>query len=388
MRSTVLTPRSDGRFCACMDERCFYSKTQKEALATRDAYKRALESGQRSELRGLTVDAYAARWLPVAKSGVDDATYNDYARMLNAFFARFVGVPLTKVLPSDVSAALASLSGKSKSYISKYVQLVRALFASAVDDGVLLRSPFTKSVFVPDGSAGSHRALKDQEHSLVVSSVGLHSFAPAAMLMMFSGLKRGEMLALNVSRDIDFARGIIHVREAVKFVNNQPVPTDPKTEAGVRDIQLFAPLRAVLLPIPGLVLTCQSGSHLSEIGLRKRFASNLLTLEQLANGGRVRRWYGSTRADHALLASGGSLPPWQSVSIQLHDFRHTFATILWETGVDVKTAIKWMGHSDESMLLRVYAHLTDRREQAAALSMAQSLAIFDSPALPACLPAK
>ena len=36
-----------------------------------------------------------------------------------------------------------------------------------------------------------------------------------------------------------------------------------------------------------------------------------------------------------------------------------------EAGIDLKSAQRWMGHADEQMILRVYAHLTDRQEQRA-----------------------
>ena len=37
--------------------------------------------------------------------------------------------------------------------------------------------------------------------------------------------------------------------------------------------------------------------------------------------------------------------------------------MLYEAGIDLKTAQRWMGHADEKMILHVYAHLTDRQEQ-------------------------
>ncbi len=40
-----------------------------------------------------------------------------------------------------------------------------------------------------------------------------------------------------------------------------------------------------------------------------------------------------------------------------------YCTMLYEAGIDLKTAQRWMGHADEKMILHVYAHLTDRQEQ-------------------------
>jgi integrase len=47
-----------------------------------------------------------------------------------------------------------------------------------------------------------------------------------------------------------------------------------------------------------------------------------------------------------------------------HDFRHLFATRCIESGVDLPTAARWLGHQDGGALLgRVYFHLADRHSR-------------------------
>lgn len=50
----------------------------------------------------------------------------------------------------------------------------------------------------------------------------------------------------------------------------------------------------------------------------------------------------------------------------LHQLRHTYATILCASGVDLITASKLMGHCDTSMLSRVYAHVIPEYARSAA----------------------
>jgi integrase len=53
-----------------------------------------------------------------------------------------------------------------------------------------------------------------------------------------------------------------------------------------------------------------------------------------------------------------------------HDLRHLFATRCIESGVDIPTVSRWLGHSDGGALaMKVYGHL--RREHSA--SMAQKV---------------
>ena len=64
----------------------------------------------------------------------------------------------------------------------------------------------------------------------------------------------------------------------------------------------------------------------------------------------------------ALLAEGKPLPPWKDVKIRCHDFRVTFCTICYEAGFKIKTLQSWMGHADATMIMDIYAKLTEERE--------------------------
>ncbi len=46
--------------------------------------------------------------------------------------------------------------------------------------------------------------------------------------------------------------------------------------------------------------------------------------------------------------------------IRLHDLRHTFASILYEEGVDLKVISEAMGHSDLGTTNKIYTHRFDK----------------------------
>ncbi|MFI5336595.1 MAG: tyrosine-type recombinase/integrase [Opitutales bacterium] len=53
-----------------------------------------------------------------------------------------------------------------------------------------------------------------------------------------------------------------------------------------------------------------------------------------------------------------------------HDFRHLFATVCIESGVDIPTVAGWLGHSDGGVLaMKTYGHLRREHSQAAALKV-------------------
>jgi integrase len=48
-----------------------------------------------------------------------------------------------------------------------------------------------------------------------------------------------------------------------------------------------------------------------------------------------------------------------------HDFRHFFATTCIESGVDIPTISRWLGHKDGGALaMRVYGHLREEHSRA------------------------
>ena len=58
-----------------------------------------------------------------------------------------------------------------------------------------------------------------------------------------------------------------------------------------------------------------------------------------------------TREFHALL-SGAELP-----AVRFHDLRHTAATLLLAQGVDPRTIMETLGHSQISLTLNTYSHV-------------------------------
>jgi integrase len=46
-------------------------------------------------------------------------------------------------------------------------------------------------------------------------------------------------------------------------------------------------------------------------------------------------------------------------AVSFHTFRHTYASLLFEAGRNVKQVQAWLGHADPSFTLKTYIHLMD-----------------------------
>ena len=339
-----LKQRSDGRYACKYKNKTFYGSSSKEANDLRDAYIKKEKAGQllRQEL---TVRDYALKWLPLYKSSVSEKCYNDYAKQLDALISCIGHQLISRVSVDDAAAVWQHYSGYSASTIKRDRMLYVALFDAAIENELCHRNPF-KSKFVqpPRGTSGSHRALDDDEVSLILRVP--HRFQLAVLVMLFAGLRRGEVLALS-SDDIDLRHNIIHVDKAVRFDSNQPVLSDPKTEAGKRDIPILSTLRPFLEHHTGLIAPSASGSIMSEVAFRRAWASYLFALSSAAG---------------------------RPVSIRPHDLRHTYCTMLVDAGVSIRQAMAWLGHADEKMILRIYDHVRASRTAASVEQVEQHLA--------------
>jgi len=375
-------PRSDGRYQRKYKGKYFYGSTPEEAERLRDEYKYQCEHGI-EQIRNITVSDYAEEWLPIAKSSVSDKCYNDYAVQLEALTAVCGDKYMNAVVPNDILKVWKHYVGYSESTIHRARMLYRAMFASAIENGYCRSNPVQKESAKPHkGTSGTHRALEPWERKIIESTD--HRMRGPAMLMLYAGLRRGEMLAFSGT---DVHKNVISVTRAVRFDGNLPVLCDPKTEAGKREIPVFDILRPYVKDLKGLILTDKDGKLCSETAFQNAWADWKRQIECELNGCSQKRWYfieSSFRARdpkrydqiQLLLAQGKKeeadalrLMDWKEWTVRPHDLRHSYCVMLRDAGVDLKLAIQWMGHADEKMILRIYDHVSDLRIQSAIKSV-------------------
>lgn len=359
--SKALTERADGRYRAKYHDKYFYGSSSAEAKKKRDEYKAAQLLGIRQAPPAVTVAAYVGRWLPTAKASVTPRVYNNYATLLDRLVTSMGDTAIDQVTPTDVKAVYNTMMGSSDSLIKKARMIFTAMFDGALEDGLIRVNPARSRAAKPHrGTAGTHRILTPEEVQLIRQVD--HRVRPFALTMYYAGLRRGEALALNIDRDVDFKAKWIHVTEAVRYESNKAILTDPKTEAGRRDVPLFPALEAILKGRHGLLLPGPDGKHCTEQAFSRAWESYNNALSRAANDGLQKRWWGRTREHKAILAEDiAALPPYKEISLRCHDFRHSFCTNLCDAGVDLHVAIQWLGHADEKMILQIYDHVTPRR---------------------------
>ena len=65
------------------------------------------------------------------------------------------------------------------------------------------------------------------------------------------------------------------------------------------------------------------------------------------------------------MGGGGKGPVWVMEKLTAHQMRHSYASMLFDAGVDVKSAQKFLGHTDIEVTLSIYTHLSKFKEETA-----------------------
>lgn len=360
-----LTQRADGLYQlqvgymlpdGTRKRKTLYGRTQAEVRQKRRDFERTLDSGVDVSRQRVTVGTYAEDWLRIYKSDVSPNTFKTYRRDVDIIVSKIGSRRLADIRATDVRDVLNVRLGQSGSALKKLRMTMRAIFDCAVADRLITINP-AAGVDLPACEDGTHRVITDDERKMILTQCTDDDFHRAMMVMLYAGLRREEVLALNPSTDIDFDRREIVVNKALIFEGNRPVIKEPKSKASIRRVPLLPPLdqEAKKWKKLSLLISTQDGQPMTSSSFRAALDTYTRRMEQLLNGGVQYRWRKKLGEDYV----------WKEWTVRCHDLRHSFCSMLYDAGVDVKTAQRWMGHASLEVTLKIYTHLSQNKEDTA-----------------------
>ena len=257
---------------------------------------------------------------------------------------------LSQVTRTDIQDLVDSLVAKQAkpSTVVVTVSSIRVIYKRALARGEVAVNPVV-GVQVPADRARRSRIADPAECARLLAALPQRDQALWATAM-YSGLRRGELMALRIE-DIDLARGVIYVCRGWDIKEGEITPKSGRERT---------------VPIAG--------------ALREHLERHLLSLaweDGLVFGVKRTRPFNGTpvfkRAERAWDAAGLQ-------RITLHECRHTFASLMIAAGVNAKALSSYMGHAGISITLDRYGHLMPGSEAQAA-GMLDSYLITGAPGL-------
>lgn len=288
----------------------------------------------------------AEEWKDEHFSEVEGGTQISYKPAYNRAVDEFGKMELKDIQPLDIKRMLERLAKQKYSAQTVRVQriVLNLIFKYAVLNGYIDINPVA-AVSVPRNLPKAKRELPSEDEIDTVIDSADATFGMFAYLILFTGCRRGEALALQW-KDIDFQTKTIHLYKSVNYSgDNQNVPVlsmHPKTDAGIRDVAMLACVEEKLEAIK----TGQSEDDFLFGGEKP-----------LTKSAFRRRWQAYQKE------TGVDFTP--------HQLRHAYATILYDAGIDEKVAQGLMGHSTIALTRDIYTHVRQSRLDSAAASLNQ-----------------
>lgn len=197
-----------------------------------------------------------------------------------------------------------------------------------------VQSDPTQAASMPRGLTTSRRTVPEDAALTAVLASGEFFMGPFAILLYYTGLRRGEALALR-QEDVDRKNRTIYVRRSLTWTPNLPEVKLPKTDAGIREVHFpaellpFLPTSDMLFPDP------KTGNYMT-----------------------LNRFTGEWRKYCAEIGH----------EVTCHQLRHYYATAMYEADVPVLAAQAQLGHKNATTTMNIYSHIrAQKRDEANAL---------------------
>ena len=355
---------ADGKYVA------IYGNSPDELTAKLQEAQRIIESAAYHQQHP-TLTAYADKWSEMHAPSVSTRTMQDYRYVIEHFIKGPLGQrQIDDITQDDIKMALLSVSDKSESVYRKTVMLYKQIFDSAVDSGLIEKSPCRKLGKGGRPPKKKYALTADQAETLLEAvSTARTDIYPFVMIGLYAGLRREEIMALRWDNiDLDSEAPHIAVRSALRWISNRPVVSDTlKSRAALRDV-----------PIPPQLVECLR-THKEKNNSEYVFAGkdNLPKTETqfqsmwesvttrmvrphtytkyLPDGSKIKKTVSPQKGEKARCRNYCYTIDFD---VTPHILRHTYITNLLLAGVDVKTVQYLAGHEHAKITLDIYAHLT------------------------------
>lgn len=290
---------------------------------------------------------FLRKWLEGRRpAGLSPHTIQGYAINIDRHIIPRIGhLRLDKVEPLHIQSLYSQMlaGGKSPKTVLEVHRTLHTALQQAVKWGMIRSNP-SDATEKPRIKKRPPKTLQRAQIGAFFKAVRELPSGDVALLCFFTGLRRGEALALRW-QDVDFEHSTLRVTQNLIRMKGQTIVKDAKT-AGSH--------RAVLLPPSAVeILSGQYTTAISEYVFCRDNGQPLDPSTVTHQFGRIA----------ASLGMKGEL--------NLKGLRHTHATLLLEAGVHPKIVQERLGHASIRTTLDTYSHVTPTMQQQAVLAFEQ-----------------
>lgn len=263
------------------------------------------------------------KWAEIIKREVKSSTFDDYRGSMNRnILPRFGNTPIDQIGYLEIRKFISELTCSAKRKNNIIVPM-RSVFKMAYLDGLIDHNPMDKIRNLKTEKPDIHPLSMDDVNRFL-EHVTPH-YRNFFIVAFFTGMRFGEMAALKW-RNVDFVHGVIKVRETrVRGEEGRP-----KTKRSYRDINMLIP-----------VIKAMRAQRHETMG-----KSDYVFLN---------------KSGRPLLPTTVNFSIWKPALVKaklaprsLYQTRHTFATLMLDSGEHPGWVQKMMGHETLQMIYERY----------------------------------
>ena len=334
--------------------KCWGAKKQSEVKAKLNEFKKKLLlNGKNISVEKRTFQEFSQEWLEVIlKPKLKPTSYERKVCTLeNQVYKRIGAISMDKLnhsiiqkMVNDISESGLSYSTVKKAFeaVSACMRYYRIKTSTAFNPCEGISLPELKRRDISDirfFTEQERKRIVDEATRTFSNGVPVYRMGWAYVLLLYSGLRVGELCALTWN-DISFEEKTIRVyKNAIEYSERD----EDGTSRSVLKTQNSTKTRSGMRVIP---MTQKAFTALVEL---KTITGECEYIITSSNGQRIRpSRLGQT---FSLILSAIGMD-----RVGLHTLRHTFATMLFENGCEVKIVSEILGHSNTKITENIYIH--------------------------------
>lgn len=342
----------------------FYNNLRENGINSRGNYVISLNLINLMKERELSRDALKQ------KAGISSTTLSNACKE-NGRVSINTALKISEALNISVEK-LFRIEISSKGYSDKTIlhhhRLISSILAQATRDRLVpfniadrdyIKAPRVarkEAAYLDENSADAVIKALQQEHI---------KWRTATMLLIYSGMRRGELMGLEW-KDVDFENKIIHIKRTSQYVSSLGIIT--------KETKTLSSERAIRLPDEAFILLSEYKKYWLEFRLMiGNLWQSKITITYADKNTSIISNDRLFIKDDSTPMHPDSLTDWTNKFVKKnnlpkfspHSLRHTNASLLIANGVNLLTVSKRLGHSNTSTLTKVYGHAIQSADEAA-----------------------
>lgn len=298
----------------------------------------------------------------IAQPSVKPSTFYGYKTVVEKrLIPKFGHMKIKKFTPKIISSYYTELlkEGLTEEFI-QYIHSILKMASKTAVDWKYIKNDFMVTVKAPSRQKKNVNTWSIDECNKFLNRMREQKdyIFMLYYLAIYTGMRRGELLGLKWE-NIDFEKKRIYVEHSLYYISGQGlVLQSPKTASGKRNISI----------------TNETIAELQSYKVKKQ--------EQLLKVGM------KLSGEHFVVSAFGGEPVNPNTihkqflydiklagvrRIRFHDLRHTHATIMLEIGENSKVVSERLGHSNVSITLDKYSHVTPNIQDSSAEHFSEAL---------------